>query len=124
MVGMVKRASLVLAIIFGLAVVLFGYNGNGVEKIKETPYEKPPIEIEVTFMNHLYWIDIISNVDNITILSAKINRGNCGGISRIDRKLGFGNSYEFRILPSFCQHVQEISVKTDKGTWNFTFARK
>ncbi|WP_411326667.1 hypothetical protein [Helicobacter pylori] len=124
MVGMVKRASLVLAIIFGLAVVLFGYNGNGVEKIKETPYEKPPIEIEVTFMNHLYWIDIISNADHITILSAKINRGNCGGISRIDRKLGFGNSYEFRILPSFCQHVQEISVKTDKGTWNFTFARK
>ncbi|WP_411326772.1 hypothetical protein [Helicobacter pylori] len=124
MVGMVKRASLVLAIIFGLAVVLFGYNGNGVEKIKETPYEKPPIEIEVTFMNHLYWIDIVLNVDHITILSAKINRGNCGGISRIDRKLGFGNSYEFRILPSFCQHVQEISVKTDKGTWNFTFARK
>ncbi|WQU98940.1 hypothetical protein KVK26_00235 [Helicobacter pylori] len=122
--GMVKRASLVLAIIFGLAVVLFGYNGNGVEKIKETPYEKPPIEIEVTFMNHLYWIDIVLNVDHITILSAKINRGNCGGISRIDRKLGFGNSYEFRILPSFCQHVQEISVKTDKGTWNFTFARK
>ncbi|WP_080232936.1 hypothetical protein [Helicobacter pylori] len=121
---MVKRASLVLAIIFGLAVVLFGYNGNGVEKIKETPYEKPPIEIEVTFMNHLYWIDIVLNVDHITILSAKINRGNCGGISRIDRKLGFGNSYEFRILPSFCQHVQEISVKTDKGTWNFTFARK
>ncbi len=50
----IKRASLVLAIIFGLAVVLFGYSGNGVEKIKETPYEKPPIEIEVTFMNHLY----------------------------------------------------------------------
>ncbi len=43
-----------LAIVFGLAMVLFGYNGNGVEKIKETPYEKPPVEIEVTFMNHLY----------------------------------------------------------------------
>ncbi|WP_259456621.1 hypothetical protein [Helicobacter pylori] len=57
-------------------------------------------------------------------MSTKINRGDCGGISRIDRKLGFGNSYEFRILPSFCRYVKEISVKTDKGTWNFTFARK
>ncbi len=52
--GMVKRASLMLAIVFGLAMVLFGYNGNNIKTIKETPYEKPPVEIEVTFMNHLY----------------------------------------------------------------------
>ncbi|PDX33539.1 hypothetical protein BB461_00685 [Helicobacter pylori] len=86
--------------------------------------EKPPIDLRMTFGYNPYWISIISNVDSITILSAKINRGDCGGISRIDRKLGFGNSYEFRILPSFCRYVKEISVKTDKGTWNFTFARK
>ncbi|GAA7413121.1 hypothetical protein [Helicobacter pylori] len=98
------------------------------EKIREAFDEKlpkkPPIDLRMTFGYNPYWISIISNVDSITILSAKINRGNCGGISRIDRKLGFGNSYEFRILPSFCQHIKEISVKTDKGTWNFTFARK
>ncbi len=65
----------------------------------------------MTFGYNPYWISIISNVDSITILSTKINRGDCGGISRIDRKLGFGNSYEFRILPSFCRYVKEISVK-------------
>lgn len=98
------------------------------EKIREAFDEKlpkkPPIDLRMTFRYNFYWIDIISNVDSIAILSAKINRGDCGGISRIDRKLGFGNSYEFRILPSFCRYVKEISVKTDKGTWNFTFARK
>ncbi len=125
MVGMVKRASLVLAIIFGLAVVLFGYNGNGVEKIKETPYEKPPIEIEVTFMSHLYWIDIISNVDNITILSAKINRGNCYNNDgsyyfEINKTLRFGDSYKFYVLPFRCPHIKEVSIETDKGTWGFS----
>ncbi|WQY79859.1 hypothetical protein E5L50_00235 [Helicobacter pylori] len=105
---------MILAVIFGFAVFFVECSGS----------EKPPIDIEVTFRNSLYWIDIISNIDSITILSAKINRGNCGEISRIDRKLGFGNSYEFRILPSFCRYVKEISVKTDKGTWNFIFARK
>ncbi|GAA8198177.1 hypothetical protein HpKG13_04570 [Helicobacter pylori] len=90
------------------------------EKIKEAFDEKlpkkPPIDLRMTFGYNPYWISIISNVDSITILSTKINRGDCGGISRIDRKLGFGNSYEFRILPSFCRYVKEISVKTDKGT--------
>ncbi|MCQ2813905.1 hypothetical protein JT196_03825 [Helicobacter pylori] len=112
-----KKAGLILAVIFGFAVFFVECSGS----------EKPPIDIEVTFSKYghgLYWISIISNVGSITILSAKINRGDCGGISRIDRKLGFGNSYEFRILPSFCRYVKEISVKTDKGTWNFTFARK
>ncbi|WRE26891.1 hypothetical protein KVD01_00240 [Helicobacter pylori] len=101
------------------------------EKIKEKMREafeklpkKPPIDLRMTFGYNFYWIDIISNVDNIAIVGIKVNRGDCGGISRIDRKLGFGNSYEFRILPSFCRYVKEISVKTDKGTWNFTFARK
>ncbi|MCQ2890273.1 hypothetical protein JT208_00075 [Helicobacter pylori] len=98
------------------------------EKIREAFDEKlpkkPPIDLRMTFRHNFYWISIISNVDSITILSSKINRGNCGGISRIDRKLGFGNSYEFHILPSFCRYVKEISVKTDKGTWDFTFARK
>ncbi|MGL2454754.1 hypothetical protein ACOWMF_00615 [Helicobacter pylori] len=98
------------------------------EKIKEAFDEKlpkkPPIDLRMTFGYNPYWISIISNVDSIAILSAKINRWDCGGISRIDRKLGFGNSYEFRILPSFCRYVKEISAKTDKGTWDFTFARK
>ncbi|MFP6145489.1 hypothetical protein ACLGBM_00695 [Helicobacter pylori] len=92
MVGVTKKASLILAVIFGFAVFFSGCKSD---------YAKKKIK-----------------------LSAKINRGDCGGISRIDRKLGFGNSYEFRILPSFCRYVKEISVKTDKGTWNFTFARK
>ncbi|MGN8372623.1 hypothetical protein ACR9JM_00495 [Helicobacter pylori] len=109
-----KKASLILAVIFGFAVFFVECSGS----------EKPPIDLRMTFGYNPYWISIISNVDSITILSAKINRGNCGGISRIDRKLGFGNSYEFRILQSFCQYVKEISVKTDKGTWDFTFARK
>ncbi len=97
------------------------------EKIREA-FEKlpkkPPIDLRMTFGYNPYWISIISNVDSITILSVKINRGDCGGISRIDRKLGLNDSYEFRILPSFCRYVKEISVKTDKGTWDFTFARK
>ncbi len=98
------------------------------EKIREAFDEKlpkkPPIDLRMTFGYNPYWISIISNVDSITILSTKINRGDCGGISRIDRKLGFGNSYEFRILPSFCRYVKEISVKTDKGTWNFGIGRR
>ncbi|WP_183022424.1 hypothetical protein [Helicobacter pylori] len=109
-----KKAGLVLVVIFGFAVFFVECSAS----------EKPPIKIEIVPRSHLYWISIISNVDSITILSTKINRGDCGGISRIDRKLGFGNSYEFCILPSFCRYVKEISVKTDKGTWNFTFARK
>ncbi|WP_205586078.1 hypothetical protein [Helicobacter pylori] len=109
-----KKAGLILAVIFGFAVFFVECSGS----------EKPPIDLRMTFGYNPYWISIISNVDSITILSTKINRGDCGGISRIDRKLGFGNSYGFRILPSFCRYVKEISVKTDKGTWNFTFARK
>ncbi len=96
------------------------------EKIKEKMREafeklpkKPPIDLRMTFRNNFYWIDIISNVDNIAIVGIKVNRGDCGGISRIDRKLGLNDSYEFRILPSFCRYVKEISVKTDKGTWVF-----
>ncbi|WP_367703267.1 hypothetical protein [Helicobacter pylori] len=148
-----KKAGLILAVIFGFAVFFSGCKSDyakkkikekGIkkkikeeetikkEKIKEKIKEafdeklpkKPPIDLRMTFGYNPYWISIISNVDSITILSTKINRGDCSGISRIDRKLGFGNSYEFRILPSFCRYVKEISVKTDKGTWNFTFARK
>ncbi len=96
------------------------------EKIKEKMREafeklpkKPPIDLRMTFGYNFYWIDIISNVDNIAIVGIKVNRGDCGGISRIDRKLGLNDSYEFRILPSFCRYVKEISVKTDKGTWVF-----
>lgn len=87
--------------------------------------EKPPIDIEVTFSRYghgLYWIDIISNVDSITILlSAKINRGNCDNdrlpYFKINKTLKFGDSYQFYILR--CQHIKEVSIKTDKGTWNF-----
>ncbi|GAA8168647.1 hypothetical protein HpKG121_04490 [Helicobacter pylori] len=140
-----KKADLILAVIFGFAVFFSGCKSDyakkkikekGIkkkikeeetikkEKIKEKIKEafdeklpkKPPIDLRMTFGYNPYWISIISNVDSITILSTKINRGDCGGISRIDRKLGFGNSYEFRILPSFCRYVKEISVKTDKGT--------
>ncbi len=92
------------------------------EKIREA-FEKlpkkPPIDLRMTFGYNFYWIDIISNVDNIAIVGIEVNRGDCGGISRIDRKLGLNDSYEFRILPSFCRYVKEISVKTDKGTWVF-----
>ncbi|PUD68717.1 hypothetical protein C2R76_03595 [Helicobacter pylori] len=112
--------------------------------------EKPPIDIEVTFSkyghglywisiisnvdsiailsakinrgNCDYWIDIISNVDSIAILSAKINRGNCANNEgfpyfKINKTLKFGDSYQFYILR--CQHIKEVSIKTDKGTWNF-----
>ncbi|PUD67152.1 hypothetical protein C2R52_03745 [Helicobacter pylori] len=89
--------------------------------------EKPPIEIEIVPRSHLYWIDIISNVDSITILSAKINRGDCANNEgfpyfKIGKTLRFGDSYQFYILR--CQHIKEVSIKTDKGTWDFTFARK
>ncbi|MGN8380444.1 hypothetical protein ACR9JN_02900 [Helicobacter pylori] len=91
--------------------------------------EKPPIDIEVTFSRYghgLYWISIISNVDSIAILSTKINRGNCDNDGfpyfKINKTLKFGDSYQFYILR--CQHIKEVSIKTDKGTWNFTFARK
>ncbi|MGL2381617.1 hypothetical protein ACOWLJ_06765 [Helicobacter pylori] len=91
--------------------------------------EKPPIDIEVTFSKYghgLYWIDIISNVDSIAILSTKINRGDCDNDGlpyfKINKTLKFGDSYQFYILR--CQHIKEVSIKTDKGTWDFTFARK
>ncbi|GAA7485086.1 hypothetical protein ckin122_09350 [Helicobacter pylori] len=91
--------------------------------------EKPPIDIEVTFSRYghsLYWISIISNVDSIAILSAKINRGNCDNDGfpyfKINKTLRFGDSYQFYILR--CQHIKEVSIKTDKGAWDFTFARK
>ncbi|WRC35281.1 hypothetical protein E5L20_00235 [Helicobacter pylori] len=89
--------------------------------------EKPPIDIEVTFRNSLYWIDTISNVDSIAILSAKINRGNCANNEgfpyfKITKTLRFGDSYQFYILR--CQHIKEVSVETDKGTWDFGIGRK
>lgn len=117
-----KKVGLVLAVIFGFAVFFVECSGS----------EKPPIDIEVTFSRYghgLYWIDIISNVDSITILSAKINRGNCANNDgfpyfEINKTLRFGDSYQFYILPFRCRHIKEVSIKTDKGTWNFTFARK
>lgn len=114
-----KKAGLVLAVIFGFAVFFVECSGS----------EKPPIDIEVTFRNSLYWISIISNVDSITILSAKINRGNCANNDglpyfKINKTLRFGDSYQFYILPFRCRHIKEVGIKTDKGTWNFTFARK
>ncbi len=99
------------------------------EKIKEKMREafeklpkKPPIDLRMTFRNHLYWIDIISNVDSITILSTKINRGNCANNDgfpyfKINKTLRFGDSYQFYILR--CQHIKEVSIETDKGTWFF-----
>ncbi|PDX44185.1 hypothetical protein BB473_00855 [Helicobacter pylori] len=89
--------------------------------------EKPPIDIEVTFRNHLYWIDTISNVDSIAILSAKINHGNCANNEgfpyfKINKTLKFGDSYQFYILR--CQHIKEVSIKTDKGTWDFGIGRR
>ncbi len=101
------------------------------EKIKEKIREafeklpkKPPIDLRMTFRNHLYWIDIISNVDSITILSAKINRGNCANNNgfpyfKINKTLIFGDSYQFYIFPFRCQHIKEVSIKTDKGTWDW-----
>ncbi|MCQ2979822.1 hypothetical protein JT246_00645 [Helicobacter pylori] len=91
--------------------------------------EKPPIEIEVVPRSHLYWIDIISNVDDITILSAKINRGNCADNDgfpyfKINKTLRFGDSDQFYILPFRCRHIKEVSIKTDKGTWDFGIGRR
>lgn len=106
-----KKAGLVLAVIFGFAVFFVECSGS----------EKPPIDIEVTFRNSLYWISIISNVDSITILSAKINRGNCDNDGlpyfKINKTLRFGDSYQFYILRY--QHIKEVSIETDKGTWDF-----
>ncbi|GAA8299290.1 hypothetical protein HpKG83_15470 [Helicobacter pylori] len=106
-----KKAGLILAVIFGFAVFFVECSGS----------EKPPIDIEVTFRNSLYWIDIISNVDSITILSAKINRGDCDNDGlpyfKINKTLKFGDSYQFYILR--CQHIKEVSIKTDKGIWDF-----
>nr|WP_241893582.1 hypothetical protein [Helicobacter pylori] len=93
--------------------------------VERSGSEKPPIDIEVTFSRYghgLYWIDIISNVDSITILSAKINRGNCANNEgfpyfKINKTLKFGDSYQFYIL--CCQHIKEVSIETDKGTWDF-----
>ncbi|GAA9571313.1 hypothetical protein HpHA50_25700 [Helicobacter pylori] len=113
-----KKAGLILAVIFGFAVFFVECSGS----------EKPPIDIEVTFSRYgLYWIDIISNVDDITILSAKINRGNCtnnDGLPyfKITKTLRFGDSYQFYILR--CQHIKEVSVETDKGTWDFGIGRR
>ncbi|WP_120871854.1 hypothetical protein [Helicobacter pylori] len=81
----------------------------------------------MTFGYNPYWISIISNVDSIAILSAKINHGNCDNNEgfpyfKINKTLKFGDSYQFYILR--CRHIKEVSIKTDKGTWDFTFARK
>lgn len=117
-----KKVGLVLAVIFGFAVFFVECSGS----------EKPPIDIEVTFSRYghgLYWIDIISNVDSITILSAKINRGNCANNDgfpyfEINKTLRFGDSYQFYILPFRCRHIKEVSIKTDKGTWDFGIGRR
>ncbi len=124
MAGVTKKAGLILAIIFGFAMFFVECSGSETNEIKETPYKKPPIEIEVTMRNSLYWVDIISNVDDITILSAKINRGNCANNDgfpyfKINKTLRFGDSYQFYILPFRCQHIKEVSIETDKGTWDF-----
>ncbi len=121
---MLQKAGLILAIIFGFAMFFVECSGSETNEIKETPYKKPPIEIEVTIRNNLYWVDIISNVDDITILGAKINRGNCANNDgfpyfKINKTLRFGDSYQFYILPFHCQHIKEVSIKTDKGTWDF-----
>ncbi|MGL2749905.1 hypothetical protein ACQJ8S_00555 [Helicobacter pylori] len=106
-----KKAGLILAVIFGFFGFFMECSGS----------EKPPIDIEVAFRNHLYWIDIISNVDSITILSAKINRGDCDNDGfpyfKINKTLKFGDSDQFYILR--CQHIKEVSIKTDKGIWDF-----
>ncbi len=112
-----KKAGLILAVIFGFAVFFVECSGS----------EKPPIDIEVTFRNSLYWIDTISNVGSITIMSAKINRGNCANNDglpyfKINKTLRFGDSYQFYILR--CQHIKEVSIKTDKGTWDFGIGRR
>ncbi len=131
-----KKAGLMLAIIFGFAVFFSACKSDYAKKkivkiIKEKIREafeklpkKPPIDLRMTFRNHLYWIDIISNVDSITILSAKINRGNCANNNgfpyfKINKTLIFGDSYQFYIFPFRCQHIKEVSIKTDKGTWVF-----
>lgn len=112
-----KKAGLILAVIFGFAVFFVECSGS----------EKPPIDIEVTFRNSLYWISIISNVGSITILSAKINRGDCANNDglpyfKINKTLRFGDSYQFYTLR--CQHIKEVSIKTDKGTWDFGIGRR
>ncbi|QDY59433.1 hypothetical protein CV727_05260 [Helicobacter pylori] len=127
--GMIKRASLVLMVVFGL-VLFVGCNDNNTKKILEALGVKPPIDVEMTEYIELdplmglpiyfYRISIISNVDNIVIVIAKINRWNCERM-KIGKKLVFGNSYEFSFLVNSCRHVKEVSVKTDKGTWDFTF---
>ncbi len=116
-----KKAGLILAVIFGFTVFFVECSGS----------EKPQIDIEVTFSKYghgLYWIDIISNVDSITIMSAKINRGNCDNDGlpyfKINKTLRFGDSYQFYILPFRCQHIKEVSIKTDKGTWDFGIGRR
>ncbi len=113
-----RKANLILAVIFGFAMFFVECSAS----------EKPPIEIEIVPRSHLYWIDIISNVDSITILSAKINRGNCDNDGfpyfKINKTLRFGDSYQFYILPFRCQHIKEVSIKTDKGTWDFGIGRR
>ncbi|MCQ2619855.1 hypothetical protein JT122_01215 [Helicobacter pylori] len=53
-------------------------------------------------------------------MSAKINRGNCANNDgfpyfKINKTLGFGDSYQFYLFR--CQHIKEVSIETDKGTW-------
>ncbi|WRD51117.1 hypothetical protein E5K67_00235 [Helicobacter pylori] len=151
-----KKAGLILAVIFGFAVFFSGCKSDyakkkikekGIkkkikeeetikkEKIKEKIKEafdeklpkKPPIDLRMTFGYNPYWISIISNVDSITILSAKINRGNCANNDgfpyfKFNKTLRFGDSYQFYILR--CQHIKEVSIKTDKGTWDFGIGRR
>ncbi|PUD76083.1 hypothetical protein [Helicobacter pylori] len=81
----------------------------------------------MTFGYNPYWISIISNVGSIIILSAKINRGDCANNEgfpyfKINKTLRFGDSYQFYILR--CQHIKEVSIKTDKGTWDFGIGRR
>ncbi len=111
-----RKADLILAVIFGFAMFFVECSAS----------EKPPIEIEIVPRSHLYWIDIISNVDSITILSTKINRGNCDNDGfpyfKINKTLRFGDSYQFYILRY--QHIKEVSIETDKGTWDFGVGRR
>ena len=64
------------------------------------------------------YVEIVSLVDKVTILNYTINRGNCNSKMSKPETLKFGNT--FRIVNPGCR-VREMQVKTNKGTWTFSF---
>jgi len=88
-------------------------------------FGKTPVEVQLTTnpLNSMMGVEyppiinVGSKVDDITVESVKINRGNCKA-SGDGKHLQFGQTARFN---TFSCQIKEVEVFTDKGSYSFTF---